>query len=743
MGRFLAAPLLLGVLSVGFFWKLVLTRQFTWVDHPDGVNQVMPWLQFQAAQWQQGRYPLWDPHQWAGQPLLGLVQPGALSPLNWLLFSLPLGEDGLLRVSTLNGYWVLIHFLAALFGYWMCRDQRLSRAASLVAGCAFGFGGTLGTTFWPHVVQSAIWLPLVLLFFLRVVEGRRPVANAALSGAFLGLLFLSGHHNVPIFATLGMAALWGYQLLAPPRPRGARAVLPCAAFFLCLGLIAAAQILPSVEFGRLSYRWVNLPEPVTWSQRVPYEVHARYSLGSTSLLGILLPHQHRGWSPFAGFVVLSLAFLGVATSWQQRPVRILGSLALGGLLFSLGSDSLYHGVLYALVPGLDKARTPAMANALLQLGLAGAAAWGVQRLSAPGGALAPWGRLVVRALVASGAFLFAALAILVTVRAETGEEYRSLALSALVALLLAGLLGSWLRSRISSQSAGVALVLLLLFELNLVTNDRYATIGRPGSGLSKLRENHDIAAFLRQRPEPVRVEVDAGEIPYNFGDWFGIDQLGGALGGLTQGITRIHGETRARMLLAANYHVGRGPIRPGQTEVFQGRSGLRVFRNEEAFPRVFAVHEAIARPDESSVLSAVVDPAIDLRRSVLLETRTPPLLERCEAPDEVRLSHSEPDRLAISARLGCTGMVILGDTWFPGWEATVDGEPAPIHKAYGVIRGVVVGPGEHEIRMQYRPGSVRLGAGLACLGLLACAAFQLPLPRRTGGAAQPGGPSIA
>src|SRR5205823_710973 len=76
-----------------------------------------------------------------------------------------------------------------------CRDLKRSRAASLLAGLAFGLGGFVGTNNWPQMLNGAVWAPLVLLFFLRAMRGERPVASSAWSGAFLGIAFLSGHHK--------------------------------------------------------------------------------------------------------------------------------------------------------------------------------------------------------------------------------------------------------------------------------------------------------------------------------------------------------------------------------------------------------------------------------------------------------------------------------------------------------------------------------------------------------------------
>ncbi|MGA2600410.1 MAG: hypothetical protein ABSH09_25875, partial [Bryobacteraceae bacterium] len=86
----LSGPLALVLIVIGFFWKLVLTNQYSWLESPDIANQVVPWLNFQAQQYHLGRFPMWDPFLFGGQSLIGQAQPGVAYPLNWLLFSMPL-----------------------------------------------------------------------------------------------------------------------------------------------------------------------------------------------------------------------------------------------------------------------------------------------------------------------------------------------------------------------------------------------------------------------------------------------------------------------------------------------------------------------------------------------------------------------------------------------------------------------------------------------------------------------------
>src|ERR1017187_1831030 len=86
VARALAGPAILLLIVIGFFWKLVLTDQYSWLQAPDLSSQVVPWFQFQAVQFHLHRFPLWDPFLWGGQSLIGQAQPGLAYPFNWILF---------------------------------------------------------------------------------------------------------------------------------------------------------------------------------------------------------------------------------------------------------------------------------------------------------------------------------------------------------------------------------------------------------------------------------------------------------------------------------------------------------------------------------------------------------------------------------------------------------------------------------------------------------------------------------
>jgi len=86
--------------------------------------------------------------------------------------------------------------------------------------------------------------------------------------------------------------------------------------------------------------------------------------------------------------------------------------------------------------------------------------------------------------------------------------------------------------------------------------------------------------------------------------------------------------------------------------------------------------------------------------------------------------------VSMAAQMGCRGMVVIADTWYPGWYATVDGRPATIYRPYTALRGVVVEKGSHTVVLRYRPRSAMLGAIMTVAGILGACVLALGLPGR-------------
>jgi hypothetical protein len=726
----LAGPALLFVIISGIYWKLTLTTQYTWANSPDIGNQVLPWYQFQAVLWHRSVFPLWNPHEWGGQPLIGQMITGAAYPLNWILFLMPL-HHGWLTLASVNWYYVLIHYMAALFCFFLLRDLERGFAASLLGSVAFAAGGYFATITFPQMLNGAVWTPLVFLFGLRAVRGERPLCSSAISGMFLGVALLSGHHQVPIFIGLAMAGVWLYHLARQRTARQIRTALACIALFGVFALLAGGlQTLPAIEYGRLSLRWAGASHPLAWNESVPYRVHAEYGMAPEALVGALLT---TGTGPCMGLVALSMAIFAVARGWRDRMVRLFGAVTLLALLFAMGDTTVFEGLIYALVPGVEKARSPHMALFMYGFGISALCAYGVDSYSGESGhRQSAWSRRLIFSLSALGLLVLACVLMFSMVKIERQLNFGIVTFGALMALLLAAALQAWSRGYVSSRAGSMLVACIMLLELGSLNSWRLPHRDDGWQYIDKLSQNADIVEFLREQPAPVRAELDRNEIPYNFGDWNGMDVFDCYLASLTRNIETVRGNRNAWAMLGLNFYIGRKPRDKDQADIFTGASGIKVWANPGVFPRVWSVHQAVGIRNRQEIQKNLDRPSAELARQTFLLDAAP-VLESCAGSDEITLVAREASRVAIDADMRCKGMVVAGETYFPGWKATVDGRPAQVHEAYSFLRGVVVDGGKHRIEMRYRPASVFWGAGMTSFGIAAACALARFGRRSTGG----------
>jgi Bacterial membrane protein YfhO len=117
--------------------------------------------------------------------------------------------------------------------------------------------------------------------------------------------------------------------------------------------------------------------------------------------------------------------------------------------------------------------------------------------------------------------------------------------------------------------------------------------------------------------------------------------------------------------------------------------------------------------------------ALDLRQTALVEVDDKEGLKGLLSPTPVGPSESvtvvehRPQRVILRAALERPGLVILADTYYPGWQLTIDGKRAPIYRANRMMRSAAVPAGLHTLVYVYRPASFSIGATISVVGLCA------------------------
>ena len=167
-----------------------------------------------------------------------------------------------------------------------------------------------------------------------------------------------------------------------------------------------------------------------------------------------------------------------------------------------------------------------------------------------------------------------------------------------------------------------------------------------------------------------------------------------------------------------------------------------MYENLRVMPRAFLVDRTVVL-EGNAARRTLRDARVNPRRTVVLDRPLPPdeqptPLAEVSAADSVsdpaamgvaRVTRYEDERVEIETEAPASRVLVLTDTDFPGWRALVDGRPAPIHRANFAFRAVAVPAGRHRVLFEYAPASVRNGAILSGVALLAVVGLALTAER--------------
>lgn len=734
--------LLLLPVTVLFYWKILLTRQFSLLTSSETVNQGYSWMQFVIASVRSGVLPIWDPYTLAGHSFPGEMQTAPFYPVHLLLALIPSGGAGVLSAVTYHWWFAATHVLAACFMFALVREFGLSRFSAFIAGIVFTFGGYLGRLGWPHMLESAVWLPLIFLFFLRALGAatvRLAILYASAGGLMFGLSVLAGGLHVVIMDALVIASAGiFYACSSGPETEsrvsiGLRAGIVVSVIGVVGVAAGAVQLFPSIEYSARAIRFLGPAGSLPADQRIPYFDITDKLLPQS--IGLLLAHfafdgtawVGEGANPYMGVFPLLAAVIGIRRYWQDRWVRYLTGLAIGAFLFSLESYSWLHGVLYAVVPWLWSMREASRIVYLEGFALAILAAHGVEALLRARRAGSPktgWiglNRTLLGIVIASAAALF--VPAIFGIPAIT--PWNSLA----ILLIFASYgLYHYLEEGHRGGRVQAMMLFLILFDLSgfdwTAINRLELTKDRVDHW-DRIMSAHGAAQFLKAQPGLFRVRVDADPVP-NIGDLFGVPIIQ-AGAGVTLPVDYMHvmGYTD---LLNVRYTVT--PAKEQRDGAVYQDHDWKVYENPTGFPRAWMVHETVLEPSTERAAEQLGRPGFDARRIALVEAPLD-LEPLAGAPDgaqeSVQVSAIAPNGMDIEVDARSRGLLVLSENFYPGWRATIDGQSVPIYRVDSGLRGLIVPRGHSRVELRYAPASFYWGASLtliAFFGALAAMGMQ-------------------
>ena len=704
-----------------------------------------------------GRFPLWNPDMYAGQPFLASYQTGLLSPAMLLsvLFEPP---DALLAHAVLR-------LLLGGVGMFLFL-RRLGLAPPAVWFGALAFLLNPFSMVWLEHPPSAVsgWLP----WLLWSVERNRQVGgpgNVALLAVVSALTLLAGHPETAfkIFLLAGAYSM-ALSVVRTTRSRWRLdggllfgRLLPAVLLGACL---AAAQIVPFVEYmhesGIAAHRRVFRVSPFTIPVQASLVAVVPEAFGNPARGDTLAVRNAAGAQAnfleqqiSAGNVVWILVGVALATRVRQQwRVAFLVAMAITAAGLVYGAPGLSRA--FALIPmaGLSApARFGLITIACaVVLGAIGLSALCEAEGDGRGLRLAQRGAL--HALLVMAIFA-AAMVWWQWPLFRYGAFVRELGLATLwsggVALAGVLLIVGWTRGLVGQRTAVVLLMIVSTADLFALGFRFHPMLPRAGvfpsvPPIDRIKEDkglYRIAGFGKSLPPNTAMAYGLadprgydGVAPRHF-----TDLLGRAFGSAMLHRIDRHGALPILDLLNVKYLIANDAIDPPVPAWRRMEAGpSTLYRNDGVFPRAWLVDRAVRR-DDPSTLDWMVAPASDLRHEAPLAE----LLDAAASPEpadrsgvgDVSIVRYEPAQVVLTSNASGRRVLILADAWYPGWNAYVDGRRVPIVRAYYALRALPVPAGRHTVRFSYEPQSVRVGVLLSAVGLAVLGALIAASRRRT------------
>ncbi len=745
----------------------------TWPDYPLGVQNkplgfdnlklFYPYRTFTTEEFKQGRIPLWNPYVFSGNIHAATYQSAVWYPLNILYFILPQADAWSILI-------LLQPILVGWFTYLFLRSLGQSKAASLLGAVGFAFSGWM-IAMWEEalvLVHSVLWLPLALFASNLIWEGKHQKQGFLLLAIALSFSILAGflQMSIYVFATVFLWNIYRYRAAnTQNRSRGTGVV---AMSFVAGILMSGVQWVPALEAYLLSSRGVvnakflfdQFLSPVThlitfivpdfWGNPGSYNYFSSlvYIQERVIYIGIFVfifaifmycirtSRDINFWKIFTA-VTLSLGFvLPTSWIWYTFHVPIL-SVAQPARIFVLSTFGLCILAGY----GIDGMNREGSRRIFLRIifcigaviGLLWVYVIGIWLMVQNKSFLSKWPYLVatvsLRNLLLPTIFLIVAWG--------SFRFLKKNRTAFIITIFIATIMGSiYFANKMlyfSDRKFEYPPLEPIITLRNLAGDDRVWSYGNGyiiRNMLSYYRifspEGYD--ALYPQR---------YGELLYTIGTKGVVtDQINRTdvtLGETSQNELMTSSSERLRLmfLLGVKYVIehkedsGKDTILPEKRfppnlfVLTWQNDAWRIWQYKDALPRTSIAHDVIIQNDPQKIVDQLYNSNVNLLNTVILEDplSLPTAGLGAQREESASISAYEANRVTITVYAKSPGVLFLSDTYFPGWEAYVDGVQTKIYRADYAFRAVPVGVGNHTVIFTYDPLSFKIGVAGSVIGV--------------------------
>lgn len=705
-------------------------------QYPDTIRQMYPWKTLVVESLKRGELPLWNPYNFSGSPLLANFQSAALYPLGILYLALP-------QIDAWTVLVILQPILTIWFTYLYSRKISMGILASVLTAVSYGFSGFMAVWLEYNTIGHVVlWLPLILLSIeqIKITPSRLWLTILTLSHTSA---LLAGHPQVYAY-TFAFSLLYTIYRVQP-------GMWIYIFGFSALGIgIGGLQILPGIEL-------------IMNAARSPHDsgqVFAKVLISPWQLLSLPFPNifgnpATRTYWPtdtFIGKVTtigLVPLFFSLSAFRRKDTLTFWYIFATIITLILITSNPITY-FLYRIPIPLFTSSSPTLMSFLFAFTLSVTCGLGLNFWLTDTHSIK---KLVTRSLQIIGIFgllmLGTKLPITPELSLHASVAIRALIYGALVSMSVITLF--WIAIQFPKYKTHAITLLLIvhIFDLFIFFNrfnpfvpkalvfPQHTTIDRIKNKNPDRYWGYGTANISANFASQYHIYSPEGYDPL-YPKWYGeflYAYRNGTLMEIFDDSTRSDAAISSQFgdgglsdmkkqkilnALSVRYILDRvenagseqtyPPDRIKRIEVYDDWA---IYENKESLPRAYMADSIVSFTSPSNFSDVFFSPSVS-SASAFLPNESKVLSSH---GGKARITLYTPEHIKIETTSTASGLLVLTDTFFPGWTATVDNNPTKIIKTNWTMRGVVVPEGTHIVSMMYAPKTVRYGALLSILSL--------------------------
>lgn len=670
----------------------------------DPVLQQYPWRNLSISLEKKAQLPLWNPYSFSGMPLLANQQSAVFYPFNLFFFILPFPATWTMLV-------ILQPLLAGLFMYLYLRNLKLPTVSSLLGSIVFAFSGfSFVWLEWGVIVQTGLWLPLVLLAIDKIFsETKYRIGWSIIFVSALSCAFFGGH--LQTFFYLGLVSCL-YVLARLFQNKGLKKALMLGVLFVIFFLTTLVQWMPLMQLIQLSARGIDHISYYTPGWFVPWQHLVQFLapdfFGNPATMNYSGVWNYMEFSGYVGLIPLLFTLCALFFVRAKR-VYFFGGLLLTALLFALPTPIAKLPFIFH-IPFIETSQ-PTRLLYIIDFCLAVLSAIGLASLHVSKKKIwIPFLTLFLLLLALWAVVPFYQTMSLTQIQMVVAKQ--NLIFPTIILFFTALLLSLWQILPAKRQYIMTLLILLALIDLfrfgyKFNTFSKTAYLYPPTRALQFLKENAGNQRIMETSREIMSPNIS---VMYHLQSVDGYDPLylrryGELIAASERGkpdiappfgfnriVTPQRYDSTIVNLLGVKYVLSLTDI-PTLPKVFE-EGQTKVYENTNAFPRAFFVGSVISSKSKEDSIQKMFDKNINLSTTAIIENDN---LHQQYGAGKAMIQSYEPNRVVIKTENSSSGFLILTDMYYPTWKAAVDGKKTQTFLADYVFRGIEVPSGNHTI----------------------------------------------